>query len=65
MSFRRCRLLQAAKRVPSGMLLSGGAALILESLLPAGHRPAIHLTITDDYPLAQAFVIIEALPESL
>jgi len=54
--------------LPSGkptMLLSGAAALILESLLPAGHRPAIHLTITDDYPLAQAFVIIEALPESL
>ncbi|MGO6817001.1 holo-ACP synthase [Rhizobium leguminosarum] len=46
------------------MVLSGAAALILESLLPAGHRPAIHLTITDDYPLAQAFVIIEALPES-
>ncbi|MBA8834557.1 holo-ACP synthase [Rhizobium leguminosarum] len=54
--------------LPSGkptMVLSGAAALILESLLPAGHRPAIHLTITDDYPLAQAFVIIEALPESL
>jgi holo-[acyl-carrier protein] synthase len=34
-------------------------------MLPAGHRAAIHLTITDDYPLAQAFVIIEALPESL
>ncbi|MBY5642814.1 holo-ACP synthase [Rhizobium leguminosarum] len=54
--------------LPSGkptMLLSGGAALILESLLPASHRPAIHLTITDDYPLAQAFVIIEALPKSL
>ncbi|MEI1250572.1 holo-ACP synthase [Rhizobium aouanii] len=54
--------------LPSGkptMLLSGGAALILEALLPVGHRPAIHLTITDDYPLAQAFVIIEALPESL
>ncbi|WSH66563.1 holo-ACP synthase [Rhizobium ruizarguesonis] len=54
--------------LPSGkptMVLSGAAALILESLLPAGHRAAIHLTITDDYPLAQAFVIIEALPESL
>ena len=54
--------------LPSGkptMVLSGAAALILESLLPAGHRPAIHLTITDDYPLAQAFVIIEALPESV
>jgi holo-[acyl-carrier protein] synthase len=54
--------------LPSGkptMVLSGAAALILESLLPAGHKPAIHLTITDDYPLAQAFVIIEALPENL
>jgi len=47
------------------MILSGGAALILEAMLPAGHKPAIHLTITDDYPLAQAFVIIEALPGSL
>ena len=31
-------------------------------MMPAGHRAAIHLTITDDFPLAQAFVIIEALP---
>ena len=44
------------------MQLSGGAAVRLAELLPAGHRAAIHLTITDDYPLAQAFVIIEALP---
>ncbi|MFC3209166.1 holo-ACP synthase [Aquamicrobium soli] len=44
------------------MQLSGGALVQLEKLLPAGHRAAIHLTITDDYPLAQAFVIIEALP---
>jgi holo-[acyl-carrier protein] synthase len=29
----------------------------------AGHRPLVHLTITDDYPLAQAFVIIEAVPD--
>ena len=47
------------------MILTGSAALILEAMLPAGHKPAIHLTITDDYPLAQAFVIIEALPGSL
>jgi holo-[acyl-carrier protein] synthase len=33
-------------------------------MLPAGHRANIHLTITDDYPYAQAFVIIEALPVS-
>jgi len=44
------------------MALTGGAAARLESLMPAGHKAAIHLTITDDYPLAQAFVIIEALP---
>lgn len=44
------------------MQLGGGALAQLEKLLPAGHRAAIHLTITDDYPLAQAFVIIEALP---
>lgn len=51
--------------LPSGkptMVLTGGAAEQLERLLPSGHQAAIHLTITDDYPLAQAFVIIEALP---
>jgi len=42
--------------------LSGGAAARLARLLPRGHRAAVHLTMTDDYPLAQAFVIIEALP---
>src|SRR5262245_45663542 len=49
--------------LPSGrptMHLTGGAALRLERLLPHGHRAVIHLTITDDFPLAQAFVIIEA-----
>jgi holo-[acyl-carrier protein] synthase len=44
------------------MALSGGAAEQLAKLLPPGHRASIHLTITDDFPLAQAFVIIEALP---
>ncbi|MEI5677508.1 holo-ACP synthase [Mesorhizobium sp. CGMCC 1.15528] len=44
------------------MHLTGGAAARLAEMLPAGHRAAIHLTITDDFPLAQAFVIIEALP---
>ena len=42
--------------------LTGGAARRLETMLPTGTRPRIHLTITDDFPLAQAFVIIEALP---
>lgn len=44
------------------MALTGGAMARLENILPKGHSAAIHLTITDDFPLAQAFVIIEALP---
>ena len=46
------------------MALTNGAAERLAAMLPAGHRANIHLTITDDYPYAQAFVIIEALPVS-
>lgn len=51
--------------LPSGkptMKLTGGAAARLATLMPPGHRPVIHLTITDDGGMAQAFVIIEALP---
>lgn len=44
------------------MELTGGAAEKLQSMMPEGHYPVVHLTITDDFPLAQAFVIIEALP---
>ena len=44
------------------MRLENGAAARLAELTPAGHRAVVHLTITDDYPLAQAFVVIEALP---
>jgi holo-[acyl-carrier protein] synthase len=44
------------------MHLTGGAAERLAKLTPAGHRALIHLTITDDFPLAQAFVIVEAVP---
>ncbi|GAB5506547.1 MAG: holo-ACP synthase [Rhizobiaceae bacterium] len=44
------------------MQLTGGAAERLNQLLPENHRAVIHITITDDHPLAQAFVIIEALP---
>ena len=43
------------------MALTGGAAKRLACIVPAGMTPLIHLTITDDWPLAQAFVIIEAL----
>ncbi|MBN9596487.1 MAG: holo-ACP synthase [Afipia sp.] len=44
------------------MKLTGGALARLESLLPPGHEARIDLTITDDWPLAQAFVIISAVP---
>jgi len=42
--------------------LTGGAALRLAAMMPEGHKAFIHLTITDDYPWAEAHVIIEALP---
>nr|WP_316653398.1 holo-ACP synthase [uncultured Gellertiella sp.] len=51
--------------LPSGkptMHLANGAGERLAAMLPEGHRAVIHLTITDDYPYAQAFVIIEACP---
>jgi holo-[acyl-carrier protein] synthase len=45
------------------MALTGGALARLQEMTPAGMRAVIHLTLTDDHPYAQAFVIIEALPE--
>ncbi len=44
------------------LALIGGAAEQLARMLPANHTAAIHLSLTDDHPYAQAFVIIEALP---
>jgi holo-[acyl-carrier protein] synthase len=44
------------------MKLTGGAARRLAAIVPQGHEAFVHLTITDDFPLAQAFVVIEALP---
>jgi holo-[acyl-carrier protein] synthase len=51
--------------LPSGaptLELAGGAKAALDALVPAGHKARIHLTLTDDHPWAQAFVIIEAVP---
>lgn len=51
---------------PSGaptLTLTGGAKARLDAMIPLGHRAAIHLTLTDDHPWAQAFVIIEAIPD--
>ena len=50
---------------PSGkptMVLTGGARARLDTMLPPGHTVRIHLTITDDFPYAHAFVMIEAVP---
>ena len=50
---------------PSGaptLALAGGAAKRLAELTPDGHEALVHLTLTDDHPWAQAFVIIEARP---
>jgi holo-[acyl-carrier protein] synthase len=44
------------------LALTGGAAARLAALTPPGHEAVVHLTLTDDHPWAQAFVIIEALP---
>lgn len=41
--------------------LTGGAKARLDAMIPEGHLPRIHLTLTDDHPWAQAFVIIEAV----
>ena len=42
--------------------LEGGARARLDAMTPPGHAARIHLTMTDDDPYAQAFVVIEALP---
>ena len=50
--------------LPSGaptLHLSGGAAERLAEMLPAGHSARIHVSLTDDPPMALAFVVIEAL----
>jgi holo-[acyl-carrier protein] synthase len=58
------RDLQVAN-LPSGkptVTLTGGAALRLQEMVPEGMAVSIDLTMTDDHPLAQAMVIISALP---
>lgn len=50
---------------PSGaptLALTGGAKARLDALTPEGHFARVHLTLTDDHPWAQAFVVIEAVP---
>ncbi|MBY0519354.1 MAG: holo-ACP synthase, partial [Sphingomonas sp.] len=45
------------------LALTGGAKARLDAITPEGHRAHVHVTLTDDHPWAQAFVIIEARPD--
>jgi holo-[acyl-carrier protein] synthase len=51
-----------AKSGAPTLALTGGAKSRLDSLTPQGHEAVVHLTLTDDHPWAQAFVVIEARP---
>ena len=44
------------------LALTNGAAARLAQMTPPGHEALVHLTLTDDHPWAQAFVVIEARP---
>ncbi len=55
----------AVSNLPSGqpsMALTGWAKDRLDDMTPAGHTAHIHVTLTDDHPWVQAFVVIEARP---
>lgn len=55
----------AVSNLPSGqpvMHLTGWAAERLAAMTPEGHEAIVHVTLTDDHPWAQAFVVIEARP---
>jgi holo-[acyl-carrier protein] synthase len=49
-----------AKSGAPTLALTGGARKRLDALTPPGHRLEVHLTMTDDHPWAQAFVILYA-----
>ena len=55
----------AVSNLPTGqpvMELSGWAKERLNAITPPGHSAVVHVTLTDDHPWAQAFVVIEARP---
>ena len=57
----------AVTNLPTGqpqMAVTGWAKERLMKMTPTGHRAVIHVSLTDDHPWAQAFVVIEALEES-
>ena len=53
--------------LPSGrptLALTGGAAARLKEITPGGHEARIDLSLTDEYPIAQAIVVISAIPRT-
>ena len=53
--------------LPSGrptLALTGGAAARLKEITPGGHEARIDLSLTDEYPIAQAIVVISAIPKT-
>jgi holo-[acyl-carrier protein] synthase len=57
----------AVSNLPTGqpvMAVTGWAANRLAAMTPPGHDAIIHVTLTDDHPWAQAFVVIEARPRA-
>lgn len=54
-------VVNAASGAPT-LALTGGAKARLDAMIPERHVARVHLTMTDDHPWAQAFVIIEAVP---
>ena len=56
-------VVNAASGAPT-LALTGGARARLDAMIPDGHVARVHLTLTDDHPWAQAFVVIEAMPRT-
>ena len=59
--WRDMEVVNAASGQPT-LRLTGGAREHLARMVPPGHEARLHVTLTDEPPLAQAFVIIEAVP---
>ena len=59
--WRDIGVVNAASGAPT-LVLTGGAKARLDAMTPAGMAVHIHLSLTDDHPWAQAFVILEARP---
>ncbi|HEU5046262.1 MAG TPA: holo-ACP synthase [Rickettsiales bacterium] len=54
----------AVENLPGGapqLVLTGKAREILQAMIPQGMQPRLHLSLADEYPMAQAFVVISAV----